>query len=300
MWRSKYNLPLFFILLLSGTYGCKDDGGKIVHSGELKLLSYNVAGLPELLSSSSPETYTSSISPLLNEFDIVHVQEDFCYHDLLIESNTHSFASAPMPCVPEGDGLNTFSDFPIRNFDRQAWRDCNGFDCLTPKGFSYSQIEIESGYTIDFYNIHCNAGSENADFEARRKNLAQVIDYMEMHSTGQSIVIMGDFNCRYTREEDDIRRFTDMGFSDLWIDLIRDGKIPAISDDKLNECDVMTTHQNCEGVDKILYRSNDNISLTANLFQYGDDSRYYYQGDLTQPLSDHEPLFARISYEIQE
>src|SRR5690606_11526523 len=49
-------------------------------AGEFELLTYNVAGLPDLLSSSNPAVNTSRVSPLLNRYDVVLAQEDFVYH----------------------------------------------------------------------------------------------------------------------------------------------------------------------------------------------------------------------------
>ncbi len=288
----KYLIPsisLFCFFILSS---CKEK----CYEGELYILTYNVAGLPEGISSSSPATYTSFISSLINEYDIVHVQEDFCYHDLLISNNTHSYITQPMPCVPEGDGLNTFSNFPIRNLDRNAWTDCSGFDCLTPKGFSYTQIEIEPELWVDFYNIHCNAGGSDADKAARRNNLFQIMEYIQTHSSDRPIIVMGDFNSRYTREGDTIRTFLDNGFSDLWIDLINNDIVPPHGD-KLDGCEPLQTSATCESIDKIFFRGNSEIEFTSIDFQFGDDDRYFYNGDLNQPLSDHSPVVARIRYQ---
>jgi hypothetical protein len=104
-------------------------------SGELSALAYNVAGLPEGLSGSSPATNMPYISPLLNDYDLVLVQEDWLtppnppfglrvYHDLLAAQARHPFHSTPAPS-PLGmnparpsallsDGLNEFSNFEFR------------------------------------------------------------------------------------------------------------------------------------------------------------------------------------------
>lgn len=268
-------------------------------TGELNLLCYNVAGLPQGISSSNPEVNTSLISPLLNDFDVVHAQEDFCYHDLLILHNNHPYVTEALGCPPNGDGLTMFSRFPITNFMRFAWDDCYLADCLTPKGFSYSKIWINENHAIDFYNLHCNAGSNEEDFIARRSNIRQLINHISQKSVVNATIIMGDFNSRYTREGDTIRALLDLGFSDLWVDLIRDGDIPDYSPDKLNNCEpMMTTSVNCEAVDKVFIKSGGGIELTANFFQMGDDINFFYNGIDSLPLSDHEPIFVRIGYEI--
>src|SRR5690606_31024930 len=81
--------------------------------GTFELLSYNVAGLPEGLSSSHPETNHPLISPGLNAYDLVSVQEDFSYHELLVDSLTLPHVTEPTwpKERPMGDGLAYFSRF---------------------------------------------------------------------------------------------------------------------------------------------------------------------------------------------
>jgi hypothetical protein len=74
-------------------------------SGQFDALSYNVAGLPETLSGSSPELNTPIIGPLLKDYDLVLLQESWktpepnglaplrVYHEILEAASTHSFQS---------------------------------------------------------------------------------------------------------------------------------------------------------------------------------------------------------------
>ena len=291
---NKYSCLLSLTLLIF-IIACKDN--KPAFEGELKLLTYNVAGLPDALSKSTPSLYTSSISKLINEYDVVHVQEDFCFHDSLILHNTHPHQTDPLPCVPHGDGLNTFSNFPIQNFKRFAWDDCFGTDCLTPKGFSYSQIALAEGLSIDFYNVHCNAGGGEEDLEARRGNIKQLTSYIQTHSQGKACIVMGDFNSRYTREGDTIRAMLDMGFTDLWLTLVRDGNIPTYGTGKLKDCSPKETAYDCEGIDKMFFRNGVGIVFTPLAYKHGDDDRYFYMANDTIPLSDHLPSYCLLKYE---
>lgn len=258
---------------------------------QFSMLCYNVAGLPQVLSSSDPERFMTSISPLLNDYNIVQVQEDFCYHDSLLLFNQHPYKTDPMPCVPDGDGLNTFSDYAIANLDRVAWTDCTGSDCLTPKGFYYSQITFESDLVIDFYNVHCNAGSDAAALAARRNNIAQLSAYIAQNSEGRPVFLFGDFNCRYTRSGDSIRTILDLGFKDAWLEYNRNGEIPPMNGNSLRNCDPDRNHPDCEVVDKIFYRSNDEVKIEL-LSNQTDDSEFYYNSIDSLPLSDHWPLKA--------
>ncbi|MEY4544995.1 MAG: hypothetical protein RL685_1190, partial [Pseudomonadota bacterium] len=82
-------------------------------SGRFSVLTYNVAGLPELVSGSDPEINTSLISPLLNHYDVALVQEDFSYHSLLDSRSQHAYRSEPMhsSLALMHDGLNWFSRY---------------------------------------------------------------------------------------------------------------------------------------------------------------------------------------------
>src|SRR5690606_18150560 len=89
-------------------------------TGQFRALTYNVAGLPEPLSGSEPSINTPEISPLLNGYDLVLVQEDWAipdpppgppfdqfelYHDLLVADVTHPYLSEPEP-IPLGTDAN--------------------------------------------------------------------------------------------------------------------------------------------------------------------------------------------------
>jgi hypothetical protein len=262
---------------------------------EFSILCYNVAGLPQLVSSSDPERFMTSISPLLNDYDIVHVQEDFHYHDSLLLFNTHPYKTDPMPTIPNGDGLNTFSNFPISNLDRVPWTDCTGFDCGTPKGFSYSQITFPDGIVVDFYNVHCNAGSDVESLEARRGNIRQLSNYIEENSANKPVLLFGDFNCRYTRSGDSIRAILDLGFKDAWIETNRNGDIPTANDNSLTDCDPDRNSFTCEVVDKIFYRGTDFLEISVLSYQT-DHPDFYFEGNDTLDLSDHWPLLADIKF----
>jgi hypothetical protein len=99
-----------------------------VTGGEFLVLTYNVAGLPEGLSSSHPAEYIPQIGPLLDGYDLVVVQEDFWYHAQLVADVTLPYLSEPMVESPTltsmGDGLNRMSVFPFGGHERIAWAGC--------------------------------------------------------------------------------------------------------------------------------------------------------------------------------
>lgn len=291
----------FQFVLLAATltfYSCKKKSETI----HFTALAYNVAGLPDGISSSMPSLHQPFIGKLINEVDVVHVQEDFNYHDSLLKYNTHPFVTPHIGGMTYGDGLSTFSNFPVSGLERVEWTDCEGFDCYTPKGFSYSRIEVTDGAFVDFYNVHCNASTNAEALIARQKNIRQLCNFVKERSAGNAVVLMGDFNCRYTRSGDSIRNVLDMGFVDSWVSLIRGGSIPTANDISLTDCGVngdQRTAVNCEKVDKIFFRSGDKIKLSATAYKL-DDRRYYYNNNDTIPLSDHWPVFTSFMATIEQ
>lgn len=117
-------------------------------SGEFLALTYNVAGLPQGMSSSDPANNSPRISPLLNDYDLVLLQEDWAdpveqtelfFHDEIVSEANHPYRSEPAPPpmgtdtrrLPSGptliaDGLNQLSDFPFGTLHREMWKVCFG------------------------------------------------------------------------------------------------------------------------------------------------------------------------------
>lgn len=290
------SVAYFIILSIIGAISScsNDDSASKKSEGTFTVLSYNIAGLPEPLSSSSPAKNTIFISEKMDNYDIVHAQEDFNYNDIFYSKANHPYRTEHLGGVPVGDGLSTLSKFPIYNFKRQRWAACNGTDCLTPKGFSYSQIKLDANTVVDFYNIHCNAGSSDPDLYARRKNILQIIAYIEKNSKGRPVILMGDTNTRYTRTGDNVRELLALGFKDVWIELRRGGEYPVQDGNALQDCEGKDPdNPGCEVVDKIFYRSGDGVTLTPIEFEVLRDEFLDADGNW---LSDHMPHYAKFSF----
>lgn len=260
----------------------------------IRAITYNVAGLPKVLSSSDPENNTSEIGRRLNNYDLVVVQEDFNYNHLLYGTAKHKFKSQWGGPVPFGDGLNTLSNYKISSFKRFKWNKCNGTDCLTPKGFSYNTVELMDGVSYDLYNIHTNAGAEDPkDPAARRENLIQIFEFIQEKSAGRPIILMGDFNSRYTRTADTLEIFQQLNLTDTWISYARDGVYPVKDGNSLMECDDPSS-ANCETVDKIFFRSNEQVQFRILDYQ---KPRAEFQRDGID-LSDHIPVSTLFEIKI--
>ena len=256
-----------------------------VTGGTFSVLTYNVAGLPEGLSSGSPATNTPLIAPRIGAYDIVNVQEDFNYHAALYAGDDHPYRTPTSGGAAFGDGLNTLSDLPFSDFTRVDWDKCNGTDCLTPKGFTLARVRLAEGVVVDVYNVHANAGSGEANYAARRANLTQLSTYITTASAGNAVIVMGDTNTRYTRGADNIRELAAAnGLTDAWVQLARGGSTPAVDQPGL-VCDATPTDA-CEVVDKILYRGSPAVRLTAT--RYHNEHAGFLDA-AGKPLSDHFP-----------
>lgn len=141
-----------------------EESASPAESGSLLALTYNVAGLPEALSGSHPATNSPLISPLLNGYDLVLLQENWAdpladerqaglvpeavprlgFHDQVVAEARHPYRSVPaqnppppnldrLPTGPalSADGLNRLSNFPFGPLTRVMWDECNGELAIT-------------------------------------------------------------------------------------------------------------------------------------------------------------------------
>ncbi|MGN9757909.1 jacalin-like lectin [Streptomyces sp. SD31] len=264
-------------------------------TGSFNVLTYNVAGLPEGLSSGHPEKNTPLISPRLGAYDIVNVQEDFNYHAALYAGDNHPYRTATSGGVPFGDGLNTLSDHPFEDFERVKWNKCTGTNCLTPKGFSLARVRLAEGVFVDLYNVHANADDTADALAARRANIEQLSDFIQTNSSGNAVIVMGDTNTRYTRSGDNIRTLADEnGLTDAWVQLAKGGVRPTQGADAL-VCPTTAPPNGCEVVDKVLYRGSRLLTLDAT--RYNNEWASFLDS-AGGNLSDHFPHTVDFSYTL--
>ncbi|MBL4685191.1 MAG: hypothetical protein JKY37_11420 [Nannocystaceae bacterium] len=258
------------------------DGGPPV-SGELLVLSYNIAGLPQGISSSDPERYIPQISPLLNAYELVLAQEDFWYHDVLLTDIEHPNLSDPSPANPAemgiGDGLNRFSQTPFGELERQQWYACHGMldcasDCLGRKGWSFARHTLADGVEVDVYNLHMEAGGCPEDIEIRTQATLNLAAAIAERSDGRALVVAGDFNLRATDPEDVTpleNIINGAGLTDV--------------------CDALDCGD--ERIDHIMVRSGTSVTLDPLMWWVPEEFVDARTGD---PLSDHLPVAARLSW----
>ena len=193
----RWNIVWYGVAVLCCMTGCGQT--------EVSLLTYNVAGLPEGISASSPSKNTEQIGDALNDFDVVLLQEDFAYHSTLNRQSDHPYRQPLVqeePAPFNESGLARFSSLPLQSFQRWPWQACygiarSGCDCLTPKGFSLAQHQASLGETtivIDIYNLHMDAGDGPGDEAARQAQVHQLLETLAARSELHPVIVAGDTN----------------------------------------------------------------------------------------------------------
>lgn len=306
----------------------------------IKLISYNVDGLPEsldlndlpwllkpiawlykLIKGTTIITINDNVNKNENiekigeylntsNADIINVQEDFNYHDVLLNklgnnyvcgkylggfdlskifSNTEWLTYFPLPRF-KCDGLNIFAKKNIVSFNNEeivSWdKSCGYFshanDALTHKGFRFYQTTINGGITIDVYEIHMDAnfyteGTQKPpkDVNVRASQLRQLVDYIIKRNSSNPIIIFGDTNSydKYAWDKENIKE-------NLIVPINKTNNLIIFEP-------TPNSHQDC---DKIFIVNNEN---GKNLIRVKD----CYFDESMRGLSDHLPLICEIYFE---
>ena len=300
---------------------------------QFTIATLNVDGLPQKilvvkLNSDGPgDAGTARISKYLMQknYDLVMMQEDFSYHNVLtvlleddyqfdewsgeislsrdidfLHLQNHRFAC---------DGLMACwkNDLTVVPQGRTAWTESFGKfshanDDLITKGFRRYDVTLRDGEThILVYNMHMDAsldedeaeGLDAKDKEARMSQWKQLKEDIMEHLSSP-IILVGDMNSLYGRDNvksEFIDAFSGIAdVTDVWVEMKQNGIYP---DDRNKGVEAG------EMLDKIIYinpqvTDNGYASIQPVDFQV-DREGYQYNG---KPLGDHYPVVAtfQVSY----
>ena len=260
---------LFSVSILAGSFAPKS----------FSFLTYNVAGLPDFISQSNPARYTKKISPLLNDYDIVVVQEDFSYHKDLISELHHAYVGQNGKNGTLGDGLARFSKTSFSDVDHVGWEKCYGTlghanDCLTKKGYSFATHEIAPGVFIDIYNLHMDAGAADGDIAAKDVQMDQLIKRINTASKDKALIVAGDWNLKKDRDDK--------------ISLLeRISEKTGLQD----SCEFLKCPD--ERIDRVMFRSGAGVELRPVKWKVERDK---FKTKTGIPLSDHKAVSVMFEY----
>lgn len=281
----------------------------------------------------SQETGATRMGQLFaqNLWDIVALSEDFNYHDYIMQgasqyynASTHrgkieqknlsgSVAGYLTKSVyMKTDGLCLLSRKKTQVLEEKIvrWNDHYGYDDheadgLIDKGYRFYQICLEGELVIDVYIMHMDAGSDAGDIGARTKQLKQLTAAIKASQNGNPIIILGDTNCRYTRDtlkEDLINSINDdprFEIKDPWVQYYWDDNFEhdrlQLGQESIMVSDPLYKQQKGEVVDKIFYINNrdSECKLTCTGYLH-DDSFTYADGS---QIADHFPVVASMVIE---
>lgn len=289
-------------------------------SGELKVLTYNVAGLPQEVSEENPRDNIPKVSKLLAGHDLVLTQEDFDwwlpgglasgldfvnYHDRLLADADYEYALDPhpgndavgitleeRPFLNVGDGIGILSTRPLVDQRRVPWTECFGgidgsdqgaADCLSMKGFAVATMDLE-GAEVDVYSLHGEAGGSDRDQELQAADFEQLAAFIDEHSEGRAVILGGDTNLHLDAAHEDSNGDAD---TVIWERFLA---VTGLTDACVaTECDDMAI------IDKIAVRGSDDVELSAESWESPSAEFVDEEG---QPLSDHDPVRVVVSYRV--
>lgn len=243
--------------------------------------------------------------------DVVALSEDFNYHSYLVaplsatgnysfgtwrgEVNAREGLNPPI----NTDGLGLITKNATCTFRNEQWGEwnehyglyTNGADGLIRKGYRYYTIDLGDNMLVDLYIVHMEADSETQDIAARETQWTQIYNVIRARNSGRPVIVMGDTNSRYTRENI-LGLFTnqlsnDYDVRDAWVQLCKNNTYPAYPSASLMVGEL--GYKEGEVVDKVLYLNpkSSTYKLTAETILFDVDG---YKGEDGTSMGDHMPL----------
>jgi len=306
-------------------------GAMAQRSYTFNAVALNVDGLPkEILSieinpdGKEADGATELCGILANSgWDIVGFSEDFNFHDYLTAApastyynfGEHGGEVSSTSNSTDGLGFACAKRFTFSGGSRTKWTSLyggsglfnvgdNGADGMINKGFRFYTVTLATGVAVDVYVLHMDANTADSDDDydsngrdknvvAREAQLKQLADDVvsKMKTNKRPVIILGDTNCRYTREQlktlfiDVINADSRFTIEDAWVELMWGGAYPTYGGE------AMMTHtygmQKGEIVDKVFYinTTESNLTLKANSYLH----------DESVTVSDHKPVVVNFT-----
>lgn len=289
---------------------------------EFKVCPFNVDGLPQKFGwiSVNPDGKGAEGVKKIGQYiaqsniDIWALSEDFNYHGDLIEGLGKSdyqvgtargginLKNFKWNARFDVDGLSLLCkapfSFPKESESWTKWNKCYGWvdhgnDEMITKGYRYYLINLGDGIDMDVYILHMDADTDTKDNEARASQLEQLRDAIIAKDSHRPVIVMGDTNCRYTRDNilglfiNPILAKGIYDVKDAWVELCKDGNYPKLGDAPLMASEL--GYLQGEVVDKVIYLNPKD----------GDThiSAIHFEVDTEMEESDHKPVIVTMRIE---
>ena len=179
----------------------------------------------------------------------------------------------------------------------------NGANENVDKGYRFYTVNLGDNVKIDVYILHMNTAEGSAQIALQDRQLTQLANAILANGDGRPKLIIGDTNCRYTRNKvvdnliDPLSASYDI--KDVWVEKFRNGTAPTYTpdvDDDIVVSDKTNSkaYETGEIVDKIFYLNpkGGNLSFTLNDLVFDADNYKNAEGTL---LGDHVPVIATFT-----
>lgn len=280
----------------------------------------NIDGLPSTINSDGPgATGTTQIGNYIvgSNIDIVGISEDFNYHSELSAavSDTYNMGSwrggidIGLTTIFNPrfntDGLMFLMKNSAGSFSNESYVKWNeslggiseGANENIEKGFRFYTVDLGDNVKIDVYILHMNTADTDAQITVQDRQLTQLANAILANGDGRPKLIIGDTNCRYTRNKVTENLITPLSdkytVSDVWVEQCKDGTAPEygtadlVISDKTNASEYQTK----EIVDKIIYLVPKGCTLQLKCTGLKFEVDGYKKTDGTL-LGDHVPVIA--------
>ncbi|MDO4210044.1 MAG: hypothetical protein Q4E44_10310 [bacterium] len=179
----------------------------------------------------------------------------------------------------------------------------NGANENVDKGYRFYTVNLGDNVKIDVYILHMNTAENDNQIAVQDRQLTQLANAILANSDGRPKLIIGDTNCRYTRNKVTDNLITPLSglytIKDVWVEKFRDGKAPEYTPDVEDDIVVLDktnskAYETGEIVDKIFYLNpkGGNLSFTLKDLVFDADNYKKADGSL---LGDHVPVIATFT-----
>ncbi len=301
--------------------GTQPEAGRYI-SKTFKVCPFNVDGLPKTISilgftininnDGLEEEGAIAIGKYIanSDIDVFALSEDFNFHPSLAAqiNDDYTFGtyrggistSNLSGTKVNTDGLEflakapfSFAEETCTPWNKTYGYTTNGSDELIKKGYRYYVVDLGGGAYVDFYILHMDAETDPKDNEARASQWEQLRDDILSKSTNRPVIVMGDTNSRYTRDDilglfiNPIEATGYYEVKDAWIEHCKNGKYPNLGDEALMVDKL--GYREGEIVDKVLYLNPKKNGLNIQSLDFDVDAAF--------DKSDHKPIIVTMKVE---
>lgn len=322
-------MPALKVMMVCGVLAMQVQANAATVKKEFTACALNIDGLPQTMAgiavnADGPGSEgTQAIGKYLADkgIDIVGISEDFNYHGDLILGLGENYLTGTWRGRIDASGIfdglhfntdglmfllkNQNNDHQAMSLANESWTKWNeslggltdGANTLIDKGYRFYTVNLGDNVRVDVYVLHMNTAENNDQIAVQDKQLSQLAEAIKSNSDGRPTLILGDTNCRYTRNKLVENLIAPLSATydirDAWVEMFQNGKYPAYNSDALMVTDKTSSkaYETGEIVDKILYLTPKGCSLNLTLKDLVFDADNYKHVDGTL-LGDHVPVIA--------